>query len=123
MSAQTALAPAARSPQDARPMPARRREDLREEIAQVARRDPRRDSVQMTGPAAVLLELRQELVALKKRVKELEADLAAERVRRTDAEDALHAMRQSVSAKASATRSTKELRAPVRRGSQGDRKR
>lgn len=107
----------------ATPMAPRRREDLREEIAQVARRDPRRDSVQMTGPAAILAELRQELVALKKRVKELETELQAERARRTDAEDALHAMRQSVSAKATATRSTKELRAPVRRGSQADRKR
>lgn len=62
--------------------------DVREEASPAARKDPRRDSFQMSMPALVA-ELTRELVKLKKRIAELEKDLERERTARAKAEDAL----------------------------------
>lgn len=62
--------------------------DVREEAAPAARKDPRRDSYQMSMPA-VVAELTRELTKLKMRVAELEKDVEREKAGRLEAEAAL----------------------------------
>ncbi len=83
--------------------------DLREEASPAARKDPRRDSYQMTMPA-IVAELTRELGKLKKRITELEKELEREKTARSKAEDAV---RRASSEKGDeiATRMTRELRA------------
>jgi len=62
--------------------------DLREEAGPAARKDPRRDSFQMSMPALIADQTR-ELAKLKKRVAELERDVEREKNARVKAEEAL----------------------------------
>lgn len=67
--------------------------DLRETASPESRKDPRRDSYQMSMPALVS-DLTRDLAALKRRVAELEKDLEHERLGRLRAEEALSLLRE-----------------------------
>ncbi len=87
--------------------------DLREEASPASRKDPRRDSFQMTMPA-IVAELTRELCKLKKRIAELEKDLERETTARAKAEasaDEGHRRPAPDKSDEVATRMTRELRA------------
>jgi hypothetical protein len=87
--------------------------DLHEEVAAQAKRDPRRDSLP-PGALATLIELQQEVAALKKRVGDLEMNAAAERAKRFDAEENVRRHEEMRRELPMETRATRQLRAPSR---------
>jgi hypothetical protein len=90
--------------------------DVREVVAQGAKRDPRRDSAQLSGVTALMAQMRLEITSLKKRITELERETAREQAKRLEAEEALELTKRALQSHPrdpeSPSRATKQLRRP-----------